>query len=128
MKLYKKVFLTLSGAGILAGCTHKELVTLQGRIIDMRVNRNVTACILDIDGDGLADRQMSVMDKHFCDYVSIGDTIRYKTKKKNNINLSVAPRWANSYIVDINGHTLEDVQQRHQINLLRKRWGQEKQR
>lgn len=128
MKLYKKVFLTLSGAGMLAGCTHKELVTVQGRIIDMQVNRTSTACILDIDGDGLADRQMAIHDKHFCDYVSIGDTIRYKTKKKNNVNLFVIPRWGNSYIVDINGRTLEELQQRHQINLLRKRWGQEKQR
>ena len=124
MNFYKKAILTLSGAGMMLGCTHKELETNQGVIIDMRVRRTATSCILDMDGDGQADRQITIMDKHFPDYVSVGDTIRYKTKDKDKLSLSVAP----SNIVDVNGRTLEELRQQQQINLLRGRWGQEKQR
>ena len=128
MNFYKKAILTLSGAGMMLGCTHKELETGQGVIIDMREARTATIGILDMDGDGLADRQIAIMDKHFPDYVSVGDTIRYKTKAKDNASLSVAPIFGNSHIVDINGRTLEELRQQQQTNLLRDRWGQEKQR
>lgn len=128
MNFYKKAILTLSGAGMMLGCTHKELETNQGVIIDMRVARTATSCILDMDGDGLADRQITIMDTHFPDYVSVGDKIRYKTKDKDKVSLSVAPIFGNSHIVDINGRTLEELRQQQQTNLLRDRWGQEKQR
>lgn len=128
MNFYKKAILTLSGAGMMLGCTHKELETGQGVIIDMRVRRTATSCILDMDGDGLADRQIAIMDTRFPDYVSVGDTIRYKTKDKDNISLSVAPIFGNSHIVDVNGRTLEELRHQQQKNLLRDRWGQEKQR
>lgn len=128
MNFYKKAILTLSGAGMMLGCAHKELETDQGVIIDMRVDRTATSCILDMDGDGLADRQITIMDKHLPDYVSVGDMIRYKTKDKDKISLSVAPIFGNSHIVDVNGRTLKELRQQQQVNLLRGRWGQEKQR
>lgn len=128
MNFYKKAILTLSGAGMMLGCTHKELETDQGVIIDMRVVRTVTVCILDLDGDGLTDRQMTIKDRHFPEYVSVGDTIRYKTKDKDKVRLTVEPIFGDSHIVDVSGRTLEELHQQHQINLLRDRWGQEKQR
>lgn len=49
MKLYKKVFLTLSGVGLLGACTPKT--SHQGIVIEKKEYK----IFLDMDNDGLAD-------------------------------------------------------------------------
>ena len=73
MNFYKTAILTLTGAGMLMGCTHKEL---EEPIHAVVVGMTTTT----------------------------------------------------SNIVDVNGRTLDELQQRHMINNLRERLGQEKQR
>lgn len=130
MNFYKKAMLTLSGAGMMLGCTHKELEEpISGTIIDTATGNGNTECYLDIYNDGLVDREMEAHDRIcFDEYASAGDTIRYRTKDANKVSLSASPRFANSHIVDINGRTLEELHQQQQINLLRDRLCQEKQR
>ena len=50
------------------------------------------------------------------------------TTNRNEVSLSACVPFANSNIVDVNGRTLDELQQRHMINNLRERLGQENQR
>lgn len=84
MKFYKKLILTLSGAGMLMGCTHKEL------------EEPIHAVVVGMT-------------------TTIGDTVRYTTTNRNEVSLSACV-------------PLAELQQRHMINNLRERLGQEKQR
>ena len=81
-----------------------------------------------LSGHGLVDREMEVPNNDFNEYATVGDTVRYKTMDRNAIHLFVAPRFANCFVVDINGRTLDELEKRRQINKLRERLGQEKQR
>lgn len=130
MNFYKKAILTLSGVGMMLGCTHKELgEPISGTIINMATRNGKTKCYLDIDNDGLVDRKMEVHDWiRFDEYASAGDTIRYRTTDKNTPYLNAGLTCCNSVIIDINGRTRDELEQRRQINKLRERLGQEKQR
>lgn len=130
MNFYKKAILTLTGAGMMLGCTHKELEEpILGTIIDTATRNGNTKCYLDIDNDGLVDREMQVHDWIcFDEYASAGDTIRYRTTDKNTPYLNAGLPFCNSVIIDINGRTRDELEQRRQINKMRERLGQEKQR
>ena len=129
MNFYKKAILTLTGAGMLMGCTHKELEgPIHAVVVGTTTTTRSTTYYLDLDGDGLTDRGMTVSGNRFYKYMTVGDTVRYTTTNRNEVSLSACVPFANSNIVDVNGRTLDELQQRHMINNLRERLGQEKQR
>ena len=129
MKLYKKVFLTLSGAGMLTACTGKGEPPIQALVIGIDARQKPMKCYCDLDGDGLADREFNIYTPEFADYINVGDTIRYHTYRNNGVVLYEGLRKGNNaYIVDINGHTYADIGHLNDVNKLRVRLGQEKQR
>ena len=74
MKLYKKVLLTLSGAGILAGCASDT--SYQGVVIEKKEYK----IFLDVDKDGLADHAFHKLNygstyRLMYEYIMPGDTV-----------------------------------------------------
>ncbi len=100
MKFYKKVFLTLSGAGILlGGCKTKrtppppvKLYHVNAVIVQRDTNRSV-AYMCDTDGDGLIDMHVdyAYFDRRrlLRHALHIGDTIKFYTEKPHDVYQSV---------------------------------------
>ena len=129
MKLYKKVFLTLSGAGMLTACTGKSEPPMQALVIGIADRQKPMKCYCDLDGDGLVDKEFNINTTEYVDYINVGDTIRYHTYSNNGVVLYEGLRNGNNaYIVNINGHTYADIKHLNDVNKLRVRLGQEKQR
>lgn len=129
MKLYKKVFLTLSGAGMLTACTGKSEPPIQALVIGIGARQKPMKCYCDLDGDGLVDKEFNINTTEYADYINVGDTIRYHTYRNNGVVLYEGLRNGNNaYIVNINGHTYADIRHLNDVNKLRVRLGQEKQR
>ena len=84
MQFYKKVLLTLSGAGMMVSCVPLSLMThpAQGKVVE-KDEYNV---YLDSNNDGLADACMYISGStaknnqcFFKDYIALGDTLKYRT-------------------------------------------------
>ncbi|MBP3316115.1 MAG: hypothetical protein J6L70_00740 [Alphaproteobacteria bacterium] len=77
MKLYKKVLLTLSGAGMLTACTSDT--SYQGIVIEKKESH----IFLDANNDGLADQmfqglQYGSVHRAMYKYIIPGDTVVWK--------------------------------------------------
>ena len=127
MKLYKKVFLTLSGAGMLTACMKGE-PTIQALVIGIDARQKPMKCYCDLDGDGLVDKEFNINTTEYADYINVGDTIQYQTYRNNGVVLYEGCKGNNASIVNINGHTYADIRHLNDVNKLRVRLGQEKQR
>lgn len=101
MKLYKKVFLTLSGAGILTGCCETKrtppppvkLYRVSAVIIQRDHNRPV-AYLCDTDGDGLIDAHVDYAYRYnkrrlLRHALHIGDTIKFYTENPHDVYQNV---------------------------------------
>ena len=100
MKFYKKVFLTLSGAGILlGGCKTKrtppppvKLYHVNAVIVQRDTNRSV-AYMCDTDGDGLIDMHVdyAYFDRRrlLRHALHIGDTIKFYTDNPHDVYQNV---------------------------------------
>jgi hypothetical protein len=132
MQFYKKVLLTLSGAGIISSCAPLSQIThsAQGRVVE----KNAYGVCLDSDGDGLADAYMDINDTkaknnqcYFQDYIAVGDTLKYRTTEDKPVILS-ADWYRNAVLDSINGRSAEDLKRIYDINSIRIAIGQEKAR
>ena len=128
MKLYKKVFLTLSGAGMLTACMKGE-PPIQALVIGIDATQKPMKCYCDLDGDGLVDKEFNINTTEYADYINVGDTIQYQTYRNSGVVLYEGLRNGNNAsIVNINGHTYAEIRHLNDVNKLRVRLGQEKQR
>ena len=132
MQFYKKVLLTLSGAGIISSCAPLSQIThsARGRVVE----KNAYGVCLDSDGDGLADAYMDINDTkaknnqcYFQDYIAVGDTLKYRTTEDKPVILS-ADWYRNAVLDSINGRSAEDLKRIYDINSIRIAIGQEKAR
>lgn len=132
MKLYKKVILTLSGAGIMASCAPLSKMThsAQGKVVE----KNEYGVLLDVDNDGLADASMDINEntgKHnqcyFYDYINVGDTLKYRTTENNPVILS-ADFYRNAVLDSVNNRSVADLKRIYDINTIRIAREQEKAR
>lgn len=132
MQFYKKVLLTLSGAGIISSCAPLSQIThsAQGRVVE----KNAYGVCLDSDGDGLVDAYMDINDTkaknnqcYFQDYIAVGDTLKYRTTEDKPVILS-ADWYRNAVLDSINGRSAEDLKRIYDINSIRIAIGQEKAR
>ena len=132
MQFYKKVLLTLSGAGMMVSCVPLSLMThpAQGKVVE-KDEYNV---YLDSNNDGLADACMYISGStaknnqcFFKDYIALGDTLKYRTTKDTPVFLS-ADLYRNAVLDSVNGHSVEDLKRIYDINTIRNALGQEKAR
>jgi hypothetical protein len=132
MQFYKKVLLTLSGAGMMVSCVPLSLMTqhAQGKVVE----KDAYGVCLDSDGDGLADAYMDINDTkatnnqcYFQDYIAVGDTLKYRTTEDKPVILS-ADLYRNAVLDSINGRSAEDLKHIYDINSIRIAIGQKKAR
>ena len=132
MEFYKKIFLTITGAGMMASCVplSKIVHPVQGKVVE----KNACGVCLDLDNDSLADAYIDIYDSttknnqcYFQDYIMVGDTLKYRTTKDKPVFLS-ADLYRNAVLDSVNGHSVEDLKRIYDINTIRNALGQEKAR
>lgn len=142
MKLYKKVFLTLSGAGILlGGCKTKRASPPPVKLyhvnaVVMQMDNPCNACYCDTDSDGLIDRHIEyaanvtdrkILLKHV---LKIGDTIKFHTATPNHVHDKL--RWDCMDQDSINNQSmaqvLDSIEYHNKIQKLRERAERDRQR
>ena len=143
MKLYKKVFLTLSGAGMLSGCCDncsrpqrppEKLYRVNAVVVQMDNPWN--ACYCDINGDGLIDRHIiyasGTTDRRVLlkSVLKIGDTIKFHTATPNYVHDEL--RWDCMNRDSINNQSmaqaLDSIEYHNKIQKLRERAERDRQR
>ena len=102
MKLYKKVLLTLSGAGILAGCASDT--SYQGVVIEKKEYK----IFLDADKDGIVDYAFLGLhygstNRRMYEYIMPGDTVVWEPG--NSFEGPYHPR----NIKTVNGLTQDEI-------------------
>ena len=102
MKLYKKVFLTLSGAGMLTACASDT--SYQGVVIEKKEYK----IFLDADKDGLADYMFRGFNygstyRHMYEYIMPGDSVVWEPG--NSFKGPYHPR----NIKTVNGLTQDEI-------------------
>lgn len=144
MKLYEKVFLTLSGAGMLTGCCETkrtpveqlppvQLYHVNAVIVQRNPNRPV-AYMCDTDGDDLIDMHVdyAYRDRRrlLREALHIGDTIKFYTENPHDVFQSVFFRHAYPDSVNDKSTTqlLDSFERQMQIDELRQSATQQKQR
>ena len=100
MKFYKKVFLTLSGAGMLTACASDT--SYQGVVIEKKDHK----IFLDADKDGLADHVFQHLNygsthRLMYEYIMPGDTVVWE----NAFDGPYHPR----HIKTVNGLTRDEI-------------------
>ena len=142
MKFYKKVFLTLSGAGILTGCCETKrtppppvkLYRVNAVVVVQRDNYRPVAYLCDTDGDGMIDMHVdyAYFDRRrlLRKAVHIGDTIKFYTENPHDVFQSVFFRHAYPDSVNDKSTTqlLDSFERQMQIDELRQSVTQQKQR
>ena len=132
MQFYKKVLLTLSGAGMMASCVPLSQMTqpAQGKVVE-KDEYNV---YLDSNNDGLADACMYISGStaknnqcYFKDYIALGDTLKYRTTTDEPVILD-ADLYRNVILDSVNSRSAEDLRRIYDINAVRNAIGQERTR
>lgn len=132
MQFYKKVFLTLTGAGMMMSCVPLSKLTTNGQ--GVVVEKNVRYYI-DSDNDGLADNSVYISSwsltnnqRYFADYLQIGDTLKYKTTSKKPIQLTADIICRDTKLDSINNRSAKDLKRIYNVNIMRQGIEQEKAR
>ena len=113
MQFYKKVLLTLSGAGMMVSCVPLENIS---NPVAARVVKITKYHYLDQDGDGAVDNCLYInggkQDNNQCyfhDYIQIGDTLKFRAANKRLVNLSSDVATRNVILDSVNNKSVEDL-------------------
>ncbi len=113
MVFYKKVLLTLSGAGMMMSCAPVSNIT---KPVTARVVNITKYYYLDQDGDGAVDNCLYInggkQDNNQCyfhDYIQIGDTLKFRAANKHLVNLSADVATRNVILDSVNNKSVEDL-------------------
>ena len=113
MEFYKKVLITLSGAGLISSCAPVSNIT---KPVTARVVNITKYHYLDQDGDGAVDNCLyingSKQDNNQCyfhDYIQIGDTLKFRAANKRLVNLSADAATRNVLLDSVNNKSVEDL-------------------
>ena len=114
MVFYKKVLLTLSGAGLISSCAPVSNIT---KPVTARVVNITKYYYLDQDGDGAVDNCLYInggkQDNNQCyfhDYIQIGDTLKFRAANKRLVNLSADAATRNVLLDSVNNKSVKDLQ------------------
>ena len=114
MVFYKKVLLTLSGAGLISSCAPVSNIT---KPVTARVVNITKYYYLDQDGDGAVDNCLYInggkQDNNQCyfhDYIQIGDTLKLRAANKRLVNLSADVATRNVLLDSVNNKSVRDLQ------------------
>lgn len=114
MVFYKKVLLTLSGAGLISSCAPVSNTT---KPVTARVVNITKYYYLDQDGDGAVDNCLYInggkQDNNQCyfhDYIQIGDTLKFRAANKRLVNLSADAATRNVLLDSVNNKSVKDLQ------------------
>lgn len=114
MVFYKKVLLTLSGAGMMMSCAPVSNIT---KPVTARVVNITKYYYLDQDGDGAVDNCLYInggkQDNNQCyfhDYIQIGDTLKFRAANKRLVNLSADVATRNVILDSVNNKSVKDLQ------------------
>lgn len=114
MSFYKKVLLTLSGAGMMMSCVPVSNIT---KPVTARVVNITKYYYLDQDGDGAVDNCLYInggkQDNNQCyfhDYIQIGDTLKFRAANKRLVNLSADVATRNVLLDSVNNKSVKDLQ------------------
>ena len=114
MVFYKKVLLTLSGAGLISSCAPVSNIT---KPVTARVVNITKYYYLDQDGDGAVDNCLYInggkQDNNQCyfhDYIQIGDTLKFRAANKRLVNLSADAATRNVLLDSVNNKSVRDLQ------------------
>ena len=113
MDFYKKVLITLSGAGLISSCAPVSNIT---KPVTARVVNITKYHYLDQNGDGAVDNCLyingSKQDNNQCyfhDYIQIGDTLKFRAANKRLVNLSADSATRNVLLDSVNNKSVEDL-------------------
>ena len=114
MEFYKKVLITLSGAGLISSCAPVSNIT---KPVVARVVHITKYYYLDQDGDGAVDNCLYInggkQDNNQCyfhDYIQIGDTLKLRAANKRLVNLSADVATRNVILDSVNNKSVKDLQ------------------
>ena len=114
MVFYKKILLTLSGAGLISSCAPVSNIT---KPVTARVVNITKYYYLDQDGDGAVDNCLYInggkQDNNQCyfhDYIQIGDTLKFRAANKRLVNLSADAATRNVLLDSVNNKSVKDLQ------------------
>lgn len=113
MDFYKKVLITLSGAGLISSCAPVSNIT---KPVTARVVNITKYHYLDQNGDGTVDNCLYInggkQDNNQCyfhDYIQIGDTLKFRATNKRLVNLSADVATRNVILDSVNNKSVEDL-------------------
>ena len=113
MQFYKKILLTLSGAGMMSSCAPVSNIT---KPVVARVVHITKYYYLDQDGDGVVDNCLYINGKkidnnqcYFHDYIQVGDTLKFRAANKRSVNLSADVATRNVILDSVNNKSVKDL-------------------
>ena len=114
MDFYKKVLITLSGAGLISSCAPVSNIT---KPVTARVVNITKYHYLDQNGDGAVDNCLYINGRkhdnnqcYFHDYIQIGDTLKFRAANKRLVNLSADAATRNVLLDSVNNKSVKDLQ------------------
>lgn len=114
MVFYKKVLLTLSGAGMMMSCVPVSIIKkpVSARVVS--INKNTYD--LDTDNDGLADHTLFISNSklhnqcYFSDYIQVGDSLHYRTTPCDVPTEMTADLYRDVVLDSVNNKSVKDLQ------------------
>ena len=131
MELYKKIFLTITGAGMIVSCAPLSNIT---KPVSAKVVKITKYYYLDQNGDGAVDNCLFIGNKsnnnqcYFRDYIQVGDTLKFRAANKRLINLSADNVMRNVVLDSVNNRSADDLEILYHYNQVCNKMGRSRQR